>query len=293
MNTSALRHAAWYTGSAQAWARKPPPPDHGQSEHCMRAAPERSRAPRAHLTSASLVEGVFGGRLPGELGRVAAQRGAGRVELEVLVDNLWRDGDDVLPLPVLDQVERLEGRDDVVRGDGGHHRDLLDGEVAAVVAQRLQQDLRPVGAEGEQPEVRERLLGRADFGLADRDLVGAVDEELGVALALVLREDEDARDVVVLARRLLLGEVARDPVAAVGANLAEHVKEEGVHVVVEGLVVEEELCEQAEALAVHLRVGAVDLEDGQLLRLLHARREALAPQRRRVAAVNELAGRLA
>ena len=45
-------------------------------------------------------------------------------------------------------------------------------------------------------------------------------------------------------------------------NLAEDVEEEGVDVEVEGLVVEEQLGQKAEVLAVQLVVAAVNLEDG-------------------------------
>lgn len=58
-----------------------------------------------------------------------------------------------------------------------------------------------------------------------------------VALALIRREGEDARQVVVLLRLLLLGEVPDDVVALELVDLAEDVEEEGIHVVVEGLVV--------------------------------------------------------
>ena len=42
----------------------------------------------------------------------------------------------------------------------------------------------------------------------------------------------------------------------------EHVEEEGLHVVIEGLVVQEELGQQAEVLAVHLAHGAINLGSG-------------------------------
>ena len=50
-------------------------------------------------------------------------------------------------------------------------------------------------------------------------------------------------------------------------TLAHHVEEEGVSVVVERLVVEEELGEEAEVLRVRLVLAAVDLEEGYLWRV--------------------------
>ena len=110
-----------------------------------------------------------------------------------------------------------------------------------------------------------------------------VDEEAPVALALVLRHGHDAAQVVAHSearvRVLLLREVAHQVRAEVAARcrgrrtrtrrareelrarierlqlvvpLHEHVEQERLHVVVESLVVEEELREQAQLLAVAL-----------------------------------------
>jgi hypothetical protein len=53
-------------------------------------------------------------------------------------------------------------------------------------------------------------------------------------------------------------------VAALVVPLGHHIEEERVDVVVERLVVEEELGEQAEVLAKGARARAVDLEDGDV-----------------------------
>eukprot|EP00962_Isochrysis_galbana_P052525 scaffold23961_cov131-Isochrysis_galbana.AAC.1 len=151
----------------------------------------------------------------------------------------------MLALPVLDQVERLQGGDDVVGGDGGHHADLGHRHVAAVRAEGLEQHLSPVAPEGEQAQIGQRLLRRAYLALAHGELIGGVDQKLGVALPLVLRQDQDARDVVVLYAGLLLAEIAGDAMTSVGPYLTQHVEEEGVDVVVERLVVEEKLGDEA------------------------------------------------
>ena len=46
---------------------------------------------------------------------------------------LGRDADDVLPLPVLDQVQRLQRRDDVVLRDGRHRREVFDAQRPPVI----------------------------------------------------------------------------------------------------------------------------------------------------------------
>mmetsp|Transcript_13304 Transcript_13304/g.30887 ORF Transcript_13304/g.30887 Transcript_13304/m.30887 type:complete len:203 (+) Transcript_13304:529-1137(+) len=92
------------------------------------------------------------------------------------------------------------------------------------------------------------------------------------------REHHDARQVVIVRALLLLREVPND-VAAPLVDFGHHVEVEGVHVVVEGLVVQEELREVAQVLAPHLGFCAVDLEDGDVISPvdLVARRVSRAP----------------
>ena len=62
----------------------------------------------------------------------------------------------------------------------------------------------------------------------------------------------------------LLGEVSNQ-VAAFGVVFREDVEEKGLDVVVQGLVVQEQLHQQAEVLAVDLVHVAVHLEHGQVV----------------------------
>ena len=64
------------------------------------------------------------------------------------------------------------------------------------VPQDLEEHPRPVGAVGELAQVGERLLGAARHALHLRQLVAEGDQQLAVALALVRRQDHDARHVV-------------------------------------------------------------------------------------------------
>eukprot|EP00966_Prymnesium_polylepis_P303914 7021028-Prymnesium_polylepis.1 len=84
------------------------------------------------------------------------------------------------------------------------------------------------GGRGEcahEAEVGDGPLGRAQLALAPRELVREGDHELAVALALVARQREDAREVVLLARVLLFGEVAhhvlRTPMGGARASAAQ------------------------------------------------------------------------
>ena len=119
----------------------------------------------------------------------------------------------------------------------------------------------PVGAVAQEAEVGERFLGGSQFPLAFGEFVAEGDEEFAVALALVLRQREDASDVVALGGFLLLAEVA-DEMAAVFVARGHAVEEEGVDVVVERFVVEEEFAEEAEVAAPAPLAAAVDFEKG-------------------------------
>lgn len=66
----------------------------------------------------------------------------------------------MLALPVSDEVERLQRRDDVLGLDGCHLTHVLDRDVAPMFAQDIKEHLRPVTPEAEEPEIRQRLLWR-------------------------------------------------------------------------------------------------------------------------------------
>ena len=76
----------------------------------------------------------------------------GRVDLQVsmvvtakvLLDDAWRDADTVLPLPILDEVEGLQRRDNIFGTDRGHLRELLDRDRALVRLQDGEEHVRPV-----------------------------------------------------------------------------------------------------------------------------------------------------
>lgn len=133
---------------------------------------------------------------------------------------------------------------------------MLDDEV--------RDDGAPVLAIAHQPEIAERFLGRAELALPLGELVGEFHEQVAEPLALVLRQREDAGNVVALGGFLFLAEVA-DQVAAVLVAGGHAVEEERVDVVVEGFVVEEEFGEEAEVAAPGPLAAAVDLEEGDVV----------------------------
>ncbi len=213
---------------------------------------------------------------PAELELLAGEDGGSPVEFvrvdapALLLGRLVVLGDDgvgedevVLALVLLEHVERHAGVEDVCVGEGGLLCDLLDADVLFGLEQEVDDDLGPVGSIAEQAQIGERLLGTAELVLALGELVGEFDEKLAIASALVLRQGQDAGDVVVLGGFLLLGEIAQEMASEIVA-LYHAVVEKGIDVVVERLVVEEALAEQAEVAAPRLLAATVDLEEGDV-----------------------------
>ena len=191
-----------------------------------------------------------------------------------------RQHDDVLALAVPQHVQVLQRVQHVRRRHGAQGAHFLDRNLPAATAtaaaagagfavlvvlfvfdEYVGDGFGPVGAVAEEAEVREGFFGGAELGLALGELVAEGDEEFAEARALVLGQDQDAGDVVALGGLLFLAEVPHE-VAAVGVAGGHAVEEEGVDVVVERFVVEEELAEEAEVAAPAALPAAVDLEEG-------------------------------
>eukprot|EP00968_Pinguiococcus_pyrenoidosus_P023974 scaffold4148_cov240-Pinguiococcus_pyrenoidosus.AAC.4 len=115
-------------------------------------------------------------------------------------------------------------------------------------------------------EIAQGLLGGSHFLLPLAELVAEGNDEAAVALPLVAREREDAREVVAQVGMLLLREVSHGMVPSV-VKLAQDVEEERIDVVVERLVIQEQLREVAEVLAVFGLDHPIHLEDANLRRV--------------------------
>mmetsp|Transcript_13381 Transcript_13381/g.54027 ORF Transcript_13381/g.54027 Transcript_13381/m.54027 type:complete len:489 (-) Transcript_13381:661-2127(-) len=229
-----------------------------------RSSPRRLDAASSSKASSAevcvLLLGVVRG--PDELRRVNLHARRSR-RLEVLLDELGRGADDVRALLIRQQVEVLQGADDVLRLNHRELGQVLDAHHRPGFILEDREELpRPVAAVRHQPEVRQRSLRGPDLALLLAQLVREGDEHLPVPLALVRRQRQDARQVVSLLGALLLAEVP-DHVVALGVNLAQHVKQKRLHVVIQRLVVQEQLREQAQVLAVHPRLPAVHLVHAQ------------------------------
>ena len=174
----------------------------------------------------------------------------------------------MLSLPVLDKAYVLERADYIVGENSRLVRDLFDRDLTIVyVSRQIDQKLGlPIASVADQAQVGERLLGRAEFLFHARQQVAEVDEQTAVAFVHVGRQNENAREVIVHDRLLLLGEIADHlERARCLAILRQNVEQKRLHVVVERLVIEEELGEEAEVLTVDLVVLSVDLEETEPL----------------------------
>lgn len=108
-----------------------------------------------------------------------------------------------------------------------------------VLGEQLDDDFPPVLPVAEEAKVGERFFGAAELALAFAQLVAESNEKSSQALSLVLWQRQNARDVVPLAAFLLLAEISYHVAAALVAR-GHHVEQEGVDVVVEGFMVQEQ-----------------------------------------------------
>ena len=153
---------------------------------------------------------------------------------------------------------------DVCDCHGAESPQLLDINLGAPISKKIDDGFSPVSPVAHKAEIRERFLGRAQLAFAFGELVAESDDEFAVAEALVLWEGEDTSDVVAFGGFFFFGEIA-DQVAAVGVAGGHAVEEEGVDIVVEGFVVEEEFREEAEVAAPDALAAAVDFEKGNVV----------------------------
>lgn len=184
-------------------------------------------------------------------------------DIQLLMDILLRHGRQATNLRNTRRVlTPLNGNGIVM-----HHRQRRIGRAGRrnlLAAQQLHNHLPPILAIAQQAQIAQRLLRRPQLPLPPAELVAKSDQQAAQPLALILRQRQDARDVVPLAALLLLAEIADDVAAALVAR-GHHVEQEGVDVVVQRLVVEEQLAQQAQIAAPGALPAAVDLEERHVL----------------------------
>lgn len=177
----------------------------------------------------------------------------------MLLDQLRCVDNDVISSDVADQTEILESGDGILGTDPGVLGNVFDARLRGEFLESLQDRPGPVGAIADSSQIAEGFLRAPDSPLESSEGVAELDEEASVASPLVLREGEDAGKVIAFRAVLLLAEVAHDMVT-VFIDLREDVEEEGFHVVVQSLVIDEELRQKTQALTVDGLSAAVHLE---------------------------------
>ena len=178
-----------------------------------------------------------------------------------VADDVHVGGDVRRLVGALEHVRLAQCREHVVALHAGALAQCVGRCAGAGREERAEHGDAPVAVVCEVAEVGERFLWRAAAALALREQVAHLDQKVAPAAALVDRQRHDAAHVVVHWAQLLLAKVA-DKVGAVRVGLGEDVEEERLDVVAQRLVVEEELGEEAQVLAVDLVLAAVDLEHG-------------------------------
>ena len=77
----------------------------------------------------------------------------------MLFDDTRSDRDDVLALPIFDEIELLQSVDDVFCFDGSHLGDFFDRQIPFGLAKHFQQHAGPIRSVRQPTEIREGLLG--------------------------------------------------------------------------------------------------------------------------------------
>lgn len=103
-----------------------------------------------------------------------------------------------------------------------------------------------------------------------------MNEKSTIPLSLVLWHGHNARHIILLLAVFLFGEVSYQ-VAALLVILGEDVEQKGLHIVVEGFVVQEQLGQQTEVLAVDLVGVAIHLEHGDVATAVDLGSRRVAP----------------
>lgn len=126
-----------------------------------------------------------------------------------------------------------------------------------VLPDKLHQSLGPPGEISLVAQVREGLFWSSNFLFDETKFVAERDEELAVPLALVEGKYEDAAEIVLCF--LYLREVAGQVILVI-LDFTENIEKENAHILVKILMVEEELRQKGQVLAVNGIFITIDLE---------------------------------
>jgi len=108
------------------------------------------------------------------------------------------------PHRIPQHIQILQRVQDIIRRHCARSPDLLNTNFPLEVHEQIDHRLLPVSAVTQQSQITERFLRTAEFPLALTQLVAKRNEQPAEAFTLVLRQREDARDVVTFRALLFL-----------------------------------------------------------------------------------------
>ena len=153
------------------------------------------------------------------------------------LENILSDAYHVLSLIILQQVQMLQGGNNVLFTNTRHLADFIDRDAGRrplltfQLQQNLQYRLTPITPVRQQPQIRKRFLRVACFPLKLTKFVTEFDEQVPITFPLIRGKCEDTSDVVIFTGFLLLRKVP-DNVEAVCIELRHDVEEKGIRIVV-------------------------------------------------------------
>ena len=127
------------------------------------------------------------------------------------------------------------------------------------LAQQLHDHFAPVLAVAQQSQITQWLLRRAQLTFPLTELVAESNEQSAETFTLILWECQDTCHVVPFGTFFLLAKIANDVAAALVAR-GHYIEQEGVNVVIESLVIEEQFTQQTEVSTPGPLPPAVDFE---------------------------------
>ena len=89
-------------------------------------------------------------------------------------------------------------------------RYIVDADVVRCCEQQVDDRLGPVGTIAQESKVGQRLFWAAKLSLFLAQFVRELDQELAIAVPLMLRKRQDTRDVVIIRRLLFFRKVSND-----------------------------------------------------------------------------------
>jgi len=107
--------------------------------------------------------------------------------LKMFFDDFGGDADDMLSLPIFNEIEGLEGGDDIFCFDGCHLADIFDGQISSVLTKDFKENLSPIASIRQQTEIRERLFRGSHLSFFLGEFIRERNEQFSVSLSLIRR----------------------------------------------------------------------------------------------------------